>query len=263
MKNRAGKTNEKSSYIEAAGKASCLLYAQDGRHATFFIRILGPEIFFTIFDRGGSLSTCGYNIHQFPRTFLRILIGISCASLSTLGFDKSIRWQQVQRDDRVVQVKEVQFVKDGLVYVIELISILFISDNPHGRGTTVWKGVKMRKKWRNWGKQNVVVKDSWIDPLRKYTEGKILSILNDHGIEGVPKLIHEQQIKTFHPTIPGKTVNSSTHFLRAPLAHRERGSYYLRVLSRIITEPVGDLITEFSCLGELLVAFLDYVIGKL
>ncbi|KIM55158.1 hypothetical protein SCLCIDRAFT_135289 [Scleroderma citrinum Foug A] len=66
VKNHAGKPNEKTLYIEVAGKASCLLYAQGGRHATFCIHILGSEIFFTIFDHGRSLSTCSYNIHQCP-----------------------------------------------------------------------------------------------------------------------------------------------------------------------------------------------------
>ncbi|KIM55159.1 hypothetical protein SCLCIDRAFT_30582 [Scleroderma citrinum Foug A] len=158
-------------------------------------------------------------------------------------------------------MKELQFVKDGIVHIIKLISILFISDNLHSQGTTVWKGVKMNKRQKNWGKENVVVKDSWINPLQKYAEGKILSILNEYRIEGILRLIHEQQIRTSHPISPGNKVNNSTHFLQALLAHHERGSYYLQVLSRIITEPVGDLITEFSCLGELLVAFLDYVVA--
>ena len=232
-------------------------------NTTFCIHILGSEIFFTIFNHSGSLSTCSYNIHQCPQIFLCILIGVSCASLSTLRFDKLIHWRQVERGDQVVHVKELQFVKDGIVHIIELISILFIFDNLHGRGTTVWKGVKMNKRQKNWGKENVVMKDSWINPLRKYMEGKILSILNEYRIEGIPRLIHEQHIRTSHPISPSNKVNNSTHFLWAPLAHHERGSYYLRVLSRIITEPVRDLITEFSCLGELLVAFLNYVVGKL
>lgn len=240
-----------------------MLYAQDGRHAALCIRILGSKIYLTIFDRGGSLSTTGYDIHLCPRAFLRILIGVSCASLSTLGFNTSIRWRQDYRDGNVVRLKELEFVKDDIAYTIELIKILFISDSLLGRGTTVWKGVKMMKKWRGKGKgreasEAVVVKDSWIDPVRKYTEGKILSILNRHGIEGVPTLIHEQLIKTSYPSIAA--ANSSTHFLRSAIT--KGGRYFLRVLSRIITQPVGDLITDFSCLGELLVAFLDYLVGE-
>jgi len=73
VKNHGSKANEKLSYIEVAGKASCLLYAQDGHHAAPCIRILGSEIFLTIFDSGGSLTTCGYDIHRSPQSFLRIL----------------------------------------------------------------------------------------------------------------------------------------------------------------------------------------------
>lgn len=81
---------------------------------------------------------------------------------------------------------------------------------------TVWKGVKTVKKLQGKGKgkempEVVVVKDSWIDPVWKYMEGRILSILNKHGIKGVPTLIHEQQIKVPYPSIA--TANSSTHFL--------------------------------------------------
>lgn len=92
VKNHGGKANEKLSYIETAGKASCLLYAQDGRHAVPCICVLGSRIYLTIFDHGGSLSTYGYDIDHFPREFLCILIGVSCAPNDTLGFDVSIHW---------------------------------------------------------------------------------------------------------------------------------------------------------------------------
>ncbi|KAI5996699.1 hypothetical protein EDD15DRAFT_2364795 [Pisolithus albus] len=76
---------EKSSYIEIASKASCLLYAQDGHHATLCFRILGSSIRLTIFNCGGSLSTCSYDINGQPHDFMCTLIGITSASNETLG----------------------------------------------------------------------------------------------------------------------------------------------------------------------------------
>ena len=111
----------------------------------------------------------------------------------------------------------------------------------------------------------VVVKDSWIDPLRKYTKGFILWVLNGHMIKGVLTLIHKQQVKVPYPsTIENLLVNSSTHFICLDLAHAkyETSNYYLRILSHLVTQPIGDLIMEFSCLGELLVAFIDYIAGE-
>ncbi|KAI5983250.1 hypothetical protein EDD15DRAFT_2179369 [Pisolithus albus] len=260
VKNRGGKDKEKSSYIEIAGKASCLLYAQDGRHAAPCFRILGSSIRLTIFDRGGSLSTCGYDINGQPYDFVRILIGVTSASNETLGFDTSIAWER-QFNGKTVGVKTLDIRERDTKFTVELDRVLFISDNLFGRGTMVWGGIIRDKRSETGGQ--VAVKDSWIDPLRKYTEGRILSILNAHEIEGVPTLIHEQQVKAPSlATIANPLVNSSTHFLQAHLSQFKTSPYFLRVLSRIVTQPIGALITEFSCLGELLVAFLDYVVGE-
>jgi len=68
-------------------------------------------------------------------------------------------------------------------------SLLFISDVLHGCGTTVWAALMHSPNLKP--PCRIVVKDSWIDPLRKYTEGGILAKLNKAGVKGVPKLIHE------------------------------------------------------------------------
>ncbi|KAI5994537.1 hypothetical protein EDC04DRAFT_2910536 [Pisolithus marmoratus] len=241
VKNHTGKDNEKSSYIEMAGKASCLLYAQDSCHAAPCLHILGSQIYLTVFDQGGSLSTCGYDIHCYPCKFLHILIGVMSAPHNILGFDISINWgKRSCPDGKVVDVKELKIEMDPTTCTIELTRVLFISDNLFGRGTTVWEGMMKARGTSGMQARKVAVKDLWIDPLRKYTEGKILSILNVCKIKGIPTLVHEEQVKAPYPST---------------------NSYYLHVLSHIITHPVGNLITEFSCLGELLVAFLDYIVA--
>ncbi|KAF9228180.1 hypothetical protein BS17DRAFT_850230 [Gyrodon lividus] len=178
------------------------------------------------------------------RYFLCILIGVSASTLLTLGFDASIEWTEVVRDDEQVQIKWLSIHPNGTSCMIELTRLLFISDNLLGRGTTVWQGemdvpaslvsvmhLDTRRAAAGGLKADVAVMDSWIDPLRKYTEGMILHRLNQHNIEGVP-------------------YNSCSAI-----------PYHLRVLSCLVTQPVGVLVTEFSCLGELLVAFLDYIVA--
>ena len=102
----------------------------------------------------------------------------------------------------------------------------------------------------------------WIDPLRKFSEGNILARLNAAGIKGVPKLIHEQQVQGPHPSRPDLKVNKSTHFIRTLLPDIATHPYHVRTLSRLITEPVGQSILEFSSLAELLLAFIDYVLSE-
>lgn len=89
--------------------------------------------------------------------------------------------------------------------------------------------------------------------------------MNVHKIEGVPMLIHKQQVKAPYPsTVEDLPVNSSTHFICLDLAHAQykTSNYYLQILSHLVTQPIGNLIMEFSCLGELLVTFLDYLVGE-
>ncbi|KAF9230846.1 hypothetical protein BU15DRAFT_83115 [Melanogaster broomeanus] len=302
VKNHDGSDTEKASYIEVAGKMGCLLYAQDGRHSAPCIRILGSQIFLTLFDHGGSLSTCGFDIHNSPIDFLCILIGVSMTSLVTLGFDETVKWLSSDRNGKP-GVKQLSIEVDGLSYNIEITELIFLSDTLHGRGTTVWGGrlaltsglgyeaARKRKRRQKRERKNgkclgeaegtgteneenmqslhagsrepveVVVKDSWIDPLRKYTEGIILVMLNDKRVGGIPTLVHEQQVKGPHPSLQSQDakLNQSMHTIRSLLGPIDK-FYYLCVMSRLVTWPIGLPITDFSCCAELLVAFLDYVI---
>ena len=256
MKINKSSNTEKTSYIEEAGKTALLLYAQDGRHSAPCLRLLGHHIILMFFDRGGSLSTAPIDINQNPEDFLRILVGLSHAPLSHIGFDETII-RDVDAKKRVLVAWNGDLVGNEVV----LNHLLFISDSIHGCGTTVW-AAEMRSNPKDPPRQ-IVVKDSWIDPLRKFTEGGILARLNKAGVRGVPKFIHEQQVQGPHPSLPDSKVNQSTHFIRTLLVRLKAPHYHVRVLSRLLTELVGQRIFDFSSLAELLVAFIDYVLSEL
>ena len=115
-----------------------------------------------------------------------------------------------------------------------------------------------RAKWS----KRVVVKDSWINPLWKYMEGIILTILQKECIKGVLILIHEQQVKVAHPSSYLSKIimaNNSMHTIHSVV---NQPSYYFWLLSCIITKPVGVGIIKFFCLGKLLVAFLNYIVDE-
>ena len=213
IKNRSAPDTLKKSFIKVAGKTALLFYAQDGRHSAPCLRILGHHIVLTFFDRGGSLSTAPFDIHENPEVFLRILLGISMAPKANIGFDETVFWDEEKKKMVLVAWKW-----DGENYendnpVVSLDQLIFISDALHSHGTTVWassmKGPTQKSR------RQVVIKDSWIDPLCKFTEGNILARLNDANVEGIPQLIHEQQVQGPHPSraISRAKVNMSTHFL--------------------------------------------------
>ncbi|KAG6374959.1 hypothetical protein JVT61DRAFT_3716 [Boletus reticuloceps] len=191
VKKRYSKDIKKDSYVELAGKVTFLLEAQDGRytHHPF------------LFDHGGSISTHPLDIHQLPREFLQILLGITFADRITLGFDYTISPTQNSQ-------KTIQILMRGQEYSILINTLLFFSGSMHSWGTTVWSGKVIIEE----EEEDVVVKDSWVDPLRQYTEGRILRILEKANVQCVPRLVHEQQVRTQHP-ITRNFLNHLTHIL--------------------------------------------------
>ncbi|KAI9569834.1 hypothetical protein HD554DRAFT_2037832 [Boletus coccyginus] len=184
MKNTNCSKTLKTSFTEIAGKTSVLLYAQDGRHAAPSLRILGSSISLTFFDQGGSLETYPIDVHADPEMFLCIVVGLAKASFSQLGFDVSLLDETGSK--RVL----VAWKGGGDVTEVMIDSLLFISDIMHRRGTTVWWGLmddlennshSSNHRWPR-TRTGVVIKDSWIDPLRRYTEGTILKLLNAAGV---------------------------------------------------------------------------------
>ena len=195
------------------------------------------------------------DINQNPEEFSWILIGLSHAPLCHIRFDKTVI---THADGK----KCVLVAWTGNLVGSEVVMdhVLFISDVLHGCRTTVWTALMHSDPQK--APCRIMVKDSWIDPLRKFTEGGILAQLNTAGIKGVPKLIHEQQVQGLHPSLPDFKVNQSTHFLRALLSPTKVHHYHVCVLSRLLMELLRQRIFGFSSLAELLVAFIDYVLSK-
>lgn len=84
-------------------------------------------------------------------------------------------------------------------------------------------------------------------------------ILEEFGIEGIPQLIHEQQVQMQHLEDEDLSINQATHILRSlvvdPLLCDCK--YHLQVNTRMVSTPKGDPINEFSSLAELLVGIVN------
>ena len=90
VKQKYSNDHKKDLYVKLAGKVAFLLEAQDGCCAVPGIQLLGSSIILMLFDRGGSISTYPLDIHLFPEQFLHILLGVTFADRTTLGFDSTI-----------------------------------------------------------------------------------------------------------------------------------------------------------------------------
>ncbi|KAF8440236.1 hypothetical protein L210DRAFT_3503952 [Boletus edulis BED1] len=177
VKKRTSKENRKDSYVEFAGKVAFLLEAQDGHYVAPGIQLLGSEVIFTLFDRGGSISTHPLDIHRYPKEFLRILLGITFTDGIILGFDITIF---PVKDD----YKQIQISRYDKNYIISINTLLFFCGLLHGHSTTVWSSkVTIGSMFEN---SEVVLKNCWVDPLQKYIEGQILKMLGKAEVKGVP-----------------------------------------------------------------------------
>lgn len=87
----------------------------------------------------------------------------------------------------------------------------------------------------------------------------IFHILAQNDVEDVSMLLTKQQVKIQHHTME---TNLSTHFIQPRLYHIHSLDNHLQVLACLITHSIGILIVNFSSLGELLFAFLDYIINE-
>ena len=235
----------KKLYVEVAGKTALLLYAQVGRHSAPCLQILGHSIVLMFFDRGGSLLTMPIDINQQSEEFLHILVGLLCAPLSHLRFNETVLWEKDGK--KCVLVAWHGDSAEGGEVVLD--KLIFISDALHGCGTTVWAALMYPPSSQpQQPLHQIVVKDSWIDPLQKFTEGSILAKLNEAGVRGVPKLLHEQQVQGPHPSHPNIKVNQSTHLLRTLLSNINIPNYHVCVLSCLLTELFG--VSQSAVLGR-------------
>ena len=91
-------------------------------------------------------------------------------------------------------------------------------------------------------------------------KGCILEILERAGVKGVPILVHKQQVQTPYP-IMHKFINDSIHILCTLLCGSSQASYYLHVLSHLVSKPRDYPIFKFNSLTELPVELIDCLCG--
>lgn len=167
----------------------------------------------------------------------------------TLSFDYSISPAQNSH-------KRIQILIQGSEYSILVDTLLFFSGSLHSRGTTVWSG----KVTIDEEEEDVVVKDSWVDLLQQYTEGRILRMLKKANVKHIPRLVHEQQVQTQH-LITRDPINYSTHILHLLVDGCPQSLYSLHALSHLVSKPRGYPIFDFTSLSELLVGLIDCLCG--
>ncbi|KAH7903335.1 hypothetical protein BJ138DRAFT_1107760 [Hygrophoropsis aurantiaca] len=200
-----------SAYKNLAEKSNFIFSAQDNRRFVLSVAFCGPTMSLILLDRGGFIQTTCFNIHKQPKLFLHALLALSFADLNHIGYDATITSPGLAD----VQTRQIA-IHNQVSY--QMRAVLFIADSIVGRGTVVWMAERKadldvdeddqmddeidedEQMGKAFDSEQVVIKDTWFDLTRKWTEGDILRHISP--VKGVLRLIHEERITAKTGNLP-------------------------------------------------------------
>ncbi|KAJ7507264.1 hypothetical protein B0H11DRAFT_2319013 [Mycena galericulata] len=233
----------KKTLAQLLNGAYLIFSSQDDRRFVVSLSFIAENVRLFIFDRAGLVTTCPFDLHEDPESFVRVMTGLMFTKdPALLGYDTSIITTPA---GRFIDV-------DGVRY--KIVETLFVSDVIRGRGTVCWR---VRYEGNDY-----VIKDTWADNSRPHTEAEILNMAKD--VEGVPKVIADVVV-----SING--VEESTANLRSTITPPpgKKGAKLRDTLStieerihrRLVLTPFGYALPHFSSRKELISIFIDAVLA--
>ena len=169
---------------------------------------------------------------------LRVIAGLMFATKEFLGFDRSIRnvdgGLQISAGSTVYRVTSLVHAVRGVI----------------GRSTRVFSGYDIKDP----NKKLCIIKDGWIQEGRADAEKEHMEKLK--GITGVPELIWGGTVEL--EVSDGNTLREDkTSWIRHGFSD---GKKY-RIHRRLVMGPVGENLSSFTSLGELVAALRDVIVG--
>jgi len=250
-----------------AGKTSIIFASQDNREFVLSVGFQRGMMFLYRIDRGGSISSLSVQIQDHEsqwKLFLRTIVSLAIGGPEIIGYDASIDMVPVKKDNplRLMALQyplHMDSSSSKQDATLEIISTIFISDGLVGRGTCIFRT-------RNpISKQPFIVKDTWHDPKRSFTEGQILQLID--GIPCVPQYVQEVVVSTYNRsrTLHSRkiTVDQQQGGIDRLVEELANGNFEDRIHLRLqMKASKTKLITEFNNRKELAMALLCCVKGE-
>lgn len=221
-------------------KSREIWYRQPNRNFVRSLIVTESRVRLLHYDRSGAYVTPFIDIHRDPRTFVRLVSGLTSPSEEVLGFDTTIRWKtDVLSGERTAGVVDVVDPEGRHTpYEIDLSAPPYIRPNITGRGTTCWYATHPTTG------QRVFVKDAWRDSS-KQSEAEFLA-----STVGVPGVV---QMLSFQDNL------AHTRDYR-PVSFGD-GQFVGRTKSRIVMELCGTSIDHFTSRLQAIGALRDAIVG--
>lgn len=254
-----------------AGKTSIVFATQDNREYVLSVGFLKDVMEVHKMDRSGSVTSLSVQINDYPNSqwklFLRTILSLAVGPPEVLGYDTSITMVPIRKGTPRTMTLQYYPLHTDLSDLSVLAknfftisSTIFIGDGLIGRGTCVFRVEDVEGN-------RFIIKDTWHDPKRCFTEGQILQLIQ--GIPYVPEYVQEVVVSSY--------LRSRTLFSRAVTADKYHGGVD-RIISDLAAGRFDDrvhlrlqtkasktklkLITDFNNRKELAVALLCCVLGE-
>ncbi|TEB25613.1 hypothetical protein FA13DRAFT_1777332 [Coprinellus micaceus] len=221
---------------EMATYARYVLYEQPNRFYVRSLVLTAQHARLVHFDRAGAQITPPIDIHEDPRTFVRIVMGISSMNERLLGIDNSIQWTIINGRKESGTLTTTGPSGEPKTYpILEIVPTP--RDAVRGRATTCWR-VQDPDTYEEY-----VVKDAWRSE-NQAPEHELLELVR--GLRGVVHMVSCE------------TGRGETKDFRCPTTF---GQYHNRIATRTTMKSYGKSVISFTSVLQLLYALRDGIAG--
>jgi Fungal protein kinase len=228
-------------------KTYLMFSTQYDRRFVPFLAICRNSIHFLVSDRQGQAIT--EIPYRQPGVYhalnlVRIIVALMFGSNETIGFDSTIK---TQHDGEIKNISA-----GGVDYTIK--SAIHAVRGIVGRSTRVWSASRMLEDDK---KETVIIKDGWIQEGRANAEKENLEIMQK--TTGIPTLVWGGTVQAHLPNLDNELGDDNTLWIRHMFSDRRT----FRIHRRLVLKPVGENLSTFTSLGELIAALRDVAVGML
>jgi len=182
-----------------AGKTSIIFATQDNREYVLSVGFIKDVMEVHKMDRSGCITSLTFGINDYPysqwKLFLRTILSLAVGPPEVLGYDPSITMVLIRKGTPRTMILQYFPLHTDLsdwspppLQNFTILSTIFIGDGLIGRGTCVFRVQDVEEN-------QFIIKDTWHDPKRCFTEGQILQLIP--GISYVPEYVQEVVVSSY------------------------------------------------------------------
>ncbi|KAF5340965.1 hypothetical protein D9611_006032 [Ephemerocybe angulata] len=188
-------------------------------------------------DRSGGYKTAWLNIHDHPRTFIRLILGLSSPRESALGLDTTVQWTIKNGAKVAGTIATLDASGKKVKHQLMMGVPYFVKHSVRGSGTVCWIA-------KNKAGKRILIKDAWRTDAQvpEYT-----FLEHAKGVAGVA-----QVLATEDDRVQTKTHRPGGFDFASP-------DFYNRTMCRVTMECYGSRLHKFTSQRQALAALRDAI----